>query len=79
MIVVLGKESCTECQRTKMILKARNINYEYIDIEKDIAEETRGEFINNYTTKGFKSFPFIEVNGVAAKNAFEALEIINRG
>lgn len=55
MYKVLGKKDCIFCERTKQLLKTFNIEFEYLELDKDFI---LGEFIQAVPS-WHRSFPAI--------------------
>ncbi|MBN4062140.1 glutaredoxin family protein [Bacteroidales bacterium AH-315-I05] len=63
-IVMYGTQWCADCIRTKMFLKAKNIDYKSIDIDKDEQMAQKVIEINN----GKRIVPTLVIDGVAYSN-----------
>lgn len=57
MIKIYGRPECSNCQKTKRILEARNCEYEWINVDED------PELLQWIRENGFTPLPMIEANG----------------
>lgn len=61
-IKMYGKDDCSYCFKAKTALEMNNLDYEYIDIEKD--PQAKQYIIDQWTAKGKSpTVPLIEING----------------
>jgi glutaredoxin len=58
MIVIYGKEGCSDCTKTKELLDNMNVNYKYYDLSKKENREQRKE----YREHGWEVLPIITCN-----------------
>jgi mycoredoxin len=54
-IIVYGTRWCPDCHRSKKVLRAREVPFEYVDINRDLEAQTFVEQVN----KGNRSVPTI--------------------
>ncbi|MFC1995975.1 glutaredoxin family protein [Chloroflexota bacterium] len=54
-IIIYGTRWCPDCHRARKVLRARNISFEYVDINRCAESRAYVEQVNN----GFRSVPTI--------------------
>ncbi len=57
MYIVYGKSNCPSCDSAKKLLKAKNLEFEYVDTLSST------EAIALFKENGWKSFPQVVVDG----------------
>ena len=73
-IIMYGTDWCVDCHRSKAILKDRNIEFEYINIDEDEIAAKKIIEIN----KGKRIVPTLIIDGVAHTNPsyLELIELL---
>ncbi|APR02470.1 TPA: glutaredoxin domain-containing protein [Clostridium botulinum] len=67
MIKVIGKENCPKCYITKKRLTDNEINFQYIDFEKDLNEKEQNEYISIARKQGQMALPLLFKNNTLVK------------
>lgn len=74
-IKMYGKDNCSYCFKATTALEMNNLDYEYIDIEKD--PQAKQYVKDQWTARGEKpTVPLIEINGQHAGGYTELIEFI---
>lgn len=61
MILVIGKENCSNCEMVKTILKNKNIQFEYLLLD-DLNKNDKSNYLNMARNEGKMSLPLIIVD-----------------
>lgn len=63
MVTIYGKENCTSCEAAKYVLKSRNIEFEYKQLDNDYIMEDLMNKLDELGMRGFRTFPLIVQDG----------------
>ena len=63
MVTIYGKSQCSSCEQSKAVLKSRNIEFEYKQLDKDYTMEELMDILDNLGMLGFRTFPLIVQDG----------------
>lgn len=62
-VTIYGKSQCSSCEQSKAVLKSRNIEFEYKQLDKDYTMEELMDVLDDLGMLGFRTFPLIVQGG----------------
>lgn len=63
MVTIYGKSQCASCEQAKAVLKSRNIEFQYKQLDKDYTMEDLMDALDEVGLMGFRTFPLIVQGG----------------
>lgn len=63
MVTIYGKSQCSSCEQSKAVLKSRNIDFEYKQLDKDYTMAELMDILDDLGMLGFRTFPLIVQDG----------------
>lgn len=63
MVTIYGKSQCSSCEQSKAVLKSRNIEFEYKQLDKDYTMSDLMDVLDELGMLGFRTFPLIVQDG----------------
>ncbi|ATN92837.1 glutaredoxin [Pseudomonas phage PPSC2] len=63
MVTIYGKTQCSSCEQSKAVLKSRNIEFEYKQLDKDYTMAELMDVLDDLGMLGFRTFPLIVQDG----------------
>jgi len=63
MVTIYGKSQCSSCEQAKAVLKSRNIEFQYKQLDKDYTMEELIDALEEVGLMGFRTFPLIVQGG----------------
>lgn len=62
-VTIYGKSQCSSCEQSKAVLKSRNIDFEYKQLDKDYTMSELMDILDDLGMLGFRTFPLIVQDG----------------
>lgn len=63
MVTIYGKSQCGSCEQSKAVLKSRNIEFEYKQLDTDYTMADLMDTLDELGMLGFRTFPLIVQDG----------------
>jgi glutaredoxin len=63
VVTIYGKSQCASCEQAKAVLKSRNIEFQYKQLDKDYTMEDLMDALDEVGLMGFRTFPLIVQGG----------------
>jgi glutaredoxin len=62
-VTIYGKSQCSSCEQSKSVLKSRNIDFEYKQLDRDFTMAELMDLLDHLGMMGFRTFPLIVQKG----------------
>lgn len=63
LVTIYGKTQCGSCEQAKAVLKSRNIDFEYKQLDRDFTMAELMDLLDELGMLGFRTFPLIVQKG----------------